>query len=182
MQHAEKMRKPLLALAEARANARTVSFDDLPAPPFVGAREIEPDARRARAVHRLAVLLPRVGPEGQVPGDSREPGGARALRRRAGAPAHDPSGRGAATAGVYGYWPAHAEGDDIVVADTRFSTMYTPPNTSTQPRFTERAIASMDTSSMVNNCSSESRGAPSCHERRQRPICLCGDTDCGSAR
>ena len=45
---------------------------------------IEPDARGARAVHRLAVLLPRLGPEGQVPGDPRQPGRARALRRRAG--------------------------------------------------------------------------------------------------
>ena len=35
------------------------------------------------AVHRLAVLLPRLGSEGQVPGDPRQPGRARALRRRA---------------------------------------------------------------------------------------------------
>ena len=42
-------------------------------------------ARRARAVHRLAVLLPCLGPEGKIPGDPREPGRARAVRRRAGA-------------------------------------------------------------------------------------------------
>src|ERR671925_265289 len=37
-QHAERERKPLLPLAEARANAERVSFDELPAPPFTGAR------------------------------------------------------------------------------------------------------------------------------------------------
>src|SRR5581483_2279690 len=55
-------------------------------------------ARGARALHRLAVLLPRLGPEREVPGDPREPGRARALRRRAGAPARDPAGRVAAPA------------------------------------------------------------------------------------
>ena len=63
--------------------ARRSPFDDLPTPPFTGTRTVEPDARRARAVHRLAVLLPRLGSEGQVPGDPRAPGRARALRRRA---------------------------------------------------------------------------------------------------
>jgi 5-methyltetrahydrofolate--homocysteine methyltransferase len=42
-------------------------------------------ARRARTVHRLAVLLPRLGPEGQVPCDPGPARGARAVRRRAGA-------------------------------------------------------------------------------------------------
>ena len=51
-------------------------------------------ARRARAgdaprVHRLAVLLPRVGAEGPLPGDPRAAGGARAVRRRAAAPRRD---------------------------------------------------------------------------------------------
>ncbi len=42
-QHAEKTRKPLLALERARANAGRVSFDDLAAPPFEGVRPVEPD-------------------------------------------------------------------------------------------------------------------------------------------
>ena len=41
---------------------------------------------RTRAVYRLAVLLPRVGAEREVPGDPRQPGRARALRRRDRAP------------------------------------------------------------------------------------------------
>ena len=48
------------------ANREQVEFDDLPEPPFTGTREIRAGARRARPVRRLAVLLPRLGPEGPV--------------------------------------------------------------------------------------------------------------------
>ena len=82
-QHAEKQRRPLLPLEEARANRERVSFEELPAAPFTGHEGARADRRRARPVHRLAVLLPRLGPEGAVPGDPREARRARAPRRRA---------------------------------------------------------------------------------------------------
>ena len=83
---------------------------------------VEPRSRSSRDVHRLAVLLPRLGAEGQVPGDPRQPGRARALRRRAGAARRDrPRRRCSRARGVYGFWPARADGDDIVSTDgTRF--------------------------------------------------------------
>ena len=81
-QHAEKTRKPLLSLERARANAIRVSFDELPAPPFAGTRPVEPDLETIARVRRLAVLLPRLGAEGEVPRDPRAPRGPRALRRR----------------------------------------------------------------------------------------------------
>src|SRR5207248_1543365 len=40
-QYAEKERKPLLPIAEARANAERVSFDALDAPDFTGTRAVE---------------------------------------------------------------------------------------------------------------------------------------------
>ena len=46
-------------------------------------------ARGAAPVHRLAVLLPRLGAEGEVPGDPGTAGRARALRRRGGAARRD---------------------------------------------------------------------------------------------
>ena len=77
-------------------------------------------ARRARALHRLDVLLLRLGAEGTLSGDSRSSavrqGGAGALRQRA--RAARPHRRRAAAhraSGVYGFWPAASEGDDIVV-------------------------------------------------------------------
>ena len=78
----ERDRKPLLALADCAGE---------PAPRLVrrpaGAAVHRRAARRADladapAVRRLAVLLPRLGAEGPVPGDPRAARGARALRRR----------------------------------------------------------------------------------------------------
>ena len=121
-QHAERDRKPLLPIEAARANAQRVSFDDVAPPPFTGLRVVEPDLATLCAVRRLAVLLPRVGAEGQVPGDPRAARGARALRRRARAARRDRRrGQPAPRAGVYGFWAGAREGDDVVLEDgTRF--------------------------------------------------------------
>ena len=81
--HAEKERKPLAA---ARAGAREPAARRVRRPARAGVHR--PPPRRARPrdaarVHRLAVLLPRLGAEGEVPGDPRAARGAGALRRRA---------------------------------------------------------------------------------------------------
>ena len=118
MQHAEKERRPLLPLDAARANREPLAFDELPVPSFTGHAIGRAVARGAAPVHRLAVLLPRLGAEGQVPGDPGTAGGARALRRRDRAARRDRRATASLRAeGVYGFWPAHAEGDDIVLAN-----------------------------------------------------------------
>ena len=87
--HAERDRKPLLPLP---ARAREPAPRALRRPARAGVprrargRARPRDAARLR---RLAVLLPRVGPEGPLPGDPRAARGARALRRRAGAARRD---------------------------------------------------------------------------------------------
>nr|BFE82495.1 hypothetical protein GCM10020093_050960 [Planobispora longispora] len=64
---------------------------------------------------RLAVLLPRLGAEGQVPGDPRPAGGPRALRRGERAARPDHRRRLLRARGAYGFWPARSDGDDILV-------------------------------------------------------------------
>ena len=111
-QHAEKERKPLLPIArgarEPRARRRSTTCRE---PAFTGLAARRARPRDPARVHRLAVLLPRLGAEGQVPGDPRAARGARALRRRAASC----STRSCASEllqarGVYGFWPAHADG------------------------------------------------------------------------
>src|SRR5207244_13418828 len=46
--HAEKERKPLLPLAQARENRQRVSFEELPVPEFTGRRLVEPDLATLR--------------------------------------------------------------------------------------------------------------------------------------
>jgi 5-methyltetrahydrofolate--homocysteine methyltransferase len=121
VQHAEKIRKPLLTLDQARANGVTVSPIELPAPPFIGAREIEPTLSELVPFIDWQFFFHAWDLKGKFPAILETPAArelyddAQALLRTIlqGAALHPQ--------GVYGYWPAHAEGDDVVVADARFS-------------------------------------------------------------
>ena len=121
IQHAEKIRKPLLSLDAARANRARVSPIAAPLPPFDGSRVIEPP---------LAELVPFIDWQfffhawdlkGKFPAILENPAAqelyddAQALLRTIlqGASLHP--------RGVYGYWPAHADGDDVIVGGTRFN-------------------------------------------------------------
>ena len=70
------------ARARAREPARSCASTTCAAPAFTGTRAVEPSLEELRGLHRLAVLLPRLGSQGQVPGDPRAARGARAVRRR----------------------------------------------------------------------------------------------------
>ena len=120
--HAEKGRKPLLPLREARSDGRrSTGTRTTSQRPRSRARVlVEEDIATLRNVHRLDVLLPRLGAQGPVPGDPRRSregrGRARPLRRRERAPRRDrrPTDRcrrGAST----GSGRRSAEGDDVVL-------------------------------------------------------------------
>ncbi len=121
VQHAEKIRKPLLTLDQARANRVTVSPIELPAPPFVGVRLIEPPLSELVPFIDWQFFFHAWDLKGKFPAILENPAArelyddAQALLRTIlqGATLHPQ--------GVYGYWPARAEGDDIVVAEKRFS-------------------------------------------------------------
>ncbi|HET7450973.1 MAG TPA: methionine synthase [Gaiellaceae bacterium] len=119
-QHAEKLKRPLLPLAAARANRTAVRFDDLPSAPFAGVREVTPT---------LADLVPYIDWQfffhawdlkGKFPAILDNPvarelhDDAQALLRQI------LQGASLRPRGIYGFWPAHADGDDIVVDGTRF--------------------------------------------------------------
>ena len=120
-QYAERERKPLLTIEEARANPQQVSFDDLPVPSFTGARLIEPD---------LATLLDYIDWQfffhawelkGKFPAILEQPA-ARELYDDARELLETIVGNGLLVArGVYGFWPAASDGDDVVLDEgTRF--------------------------------------------------------------
>ena len=119
-QHASQQQQPLLTLARGAAlTASRSTSSDLPVPAFTGVAHRRPGDRRAARDDRLAVPVPGLGAEGQVPGDPGPAGGARAVRRRQHAAGRDHRGRLAPGPGRYGFWPAHADGDDIVLGPGR---------------------------------------------------------------
>ena len=118
--HAEKERKPLLPLERARENRHRVAFDDLPEPEFTGRREVEADLATLRDYIDWQFFFHAWELKGKFPQILDEPA-ARELWDDAQALLDKIVGDKLLQArGVFGFWPAHAEGDDVVVGDTRF--------------------------------------------------------------
>jgi 5-methyltetrahydrofolate--homocysteine methyltransferase len=114
-QHAEKERKPLLKIEEARANRERVPFDDLPVPPSVGARAIEPE---------LSALVPYIDWQfffhawelkGKFPAILEQPAARELYDDAQSLLGEIVSNTVLQARGGYGWWPAQADGDDIVL-------------------------------------------------------------------
>ncbi|BCJ77136.1 5-methyltetrahydrofolate--homocysteine methyltransferase [Catellatospora sp. IY07-71] len=114
-EHANKTRQPLLTLAEARANAERVDFAELPVPAFTGVREVAPELAELRAMIDWTFLFLAWELKGKYPAILELPQ-ARELFADANTMLDEIIANGSLTArGVYGFWPAHAEGDDILL-------------------------------------------------------------------
>ncbi|PRY31670.1 methionine synthase (B12-dependent) [Umezawaea tangerina] len=114
-QHENKQRKPMLTLAEARANREVVEFGELPTPAFTGVRVVEPDLESLRAMVDWQFLFLAWELKGKYPAILDQPV-ARELFDDANALLDRIVADGSFQAkGAYGYWPAHSEGDDILL-------------------------------------------------------------------
>jgi len=116
-QHAEKERKPLLPIAEARANAERVSFDTLETPDFTGTRVLEATVDELRDYIDWQFFFHAWELKGKFPAILEQPAARElyddALAALAELDVH--------ARGVYGFWPAAREGDDVVLENgTRF--------------------------------------------------------------
>jgi 5-methyltetrahydrofolate--homocysteine methyltransferase len=121
-QHEEKARRPLLTLEEARARRHRVAFHDLPVPPFVGTRTVEPELGELRGYVDWTFFFHAWDLKGRFPAILQRPE-ARELYDDAQELLDEIvrdvllQGRG-----VYGYWAARGEGDDVVLqSGTRFA-------------------------------------------------------------
>jgi 5-methyltetrahydrofolate--homocysteine methyltransferase len=120
-QHAEKVRRPLLPLETARANRDVVPFDDLPEPPFEGTRIVEPSLEELVPTIDWQFFFYAWDIKGTFPAILDNPA-AKELYDDALALLEDVIRDGSLRPrGVYGFWPAHAEGDDVLANGTRFS-------------------------------------------------------------
>jgi 5-methyltetrahydrofolate--homocysteine methyltransferase len=120
-QHAERDRKPLLPIAEARANGERVTFDDVAEPSFSGTRTVEPDLATLREYVDWQFFFHAWELKGKFPAILDQPA-ARELYDDAQELLDEIVAGGLLQArGVYGFWPAHADGDDVVLDEgTRF--------------------------------------------------------------
>ncbi|HEX6547507.1 MAG TPA: methionine synthase [Candidatus Dormibacteraeota bacterium] len=118
-QHEGKGRRPLLSLAEARERAPRLSYDDRPRPAFEGARIVEPSLETLTEYIDWTFFFHAWELRGRFPGildDPEKGAAARELYDNALALLDQiVEGKLLAPRGVYGFWPAHRKGDDIVL-------------------------------------------------------------------
>ena len=116
-QHAAKVRTPMLTVAQARANREAVPFDELPVPDFTGTRVVRPDLTTLRAMIDWQFLFLAWELKGKYPAILDQPV-ARELFDDANTMLDQIIADGSLWAeGAYGFWAAHSDGDDIVLAD-----------------------------------------------------------------
>jgi 5-methyltetrahydrofolate--homocysteine methyltransferase len=116
VQHAEKIRKPLLPLARAREKRERLDFSDLRQPEFTGTRVVEPTLDELRRYIDWQFFFYAWELKGKFPAILEQPA-ARELYDDALALLE---GIELEPRGVYGFWPAHAEGDDVLLDGARF--------------------------------------------------------------
>ncbi len=120
-QHAERGRKLLLPLGDARERRHRVSFDELPPAPFSGTRIVTPDLETLVRYVDWTFFFHAWGLKGRYPAILEQPAAqelfddaSELLDEIVRAGQLEPRG-------IYGFWPAAGEGDDVVVdGRTRF--------------------------------------------------------------
>jgi 5-methyltetrahydrofolate--homocysteine methyltransferase len=112
-------RRALLTLHDARAKRQKLLFDDLPQPPFTGTKVIEPRISTLRPYIDWTFFFTAWELKGKYPAilDSPSHGAvARELFEHANELLDEIQSKNWLQAkGVYGFWPAQAEGDDILL-------------------------------------------------------------------
>ena len=124
--HAEREAQPLLPyrIAQERRTPIVWHADDLPEPAFTGVRTVEPDLAELRPYIDWTFFFTAWELKGRYPQILEHPRHGQAARELFDA-ANGLLDRvvadGSLSArGVYGFWPAYAEGDDVVIGDVRF--------------------------------------------------------------
>jgi 5-methyltetrahydrofolate--homocysteine methyltransferase len=114
-QHAAKERRPLLPIEAARDNRERVRFDDLPVPRFTGTQVVAPSLEELRRYVDWQFFFHAWDLKGKFPAILERPA-ARELYEDATALLDElVAGELLRARGVYGFWPAHSEGDDVVL-------------------------------------------------------------------
>jgi 5-methyltetrahydrofolate--homocysteine methyltransferase len=114
-EHATRQRRPMLPLVQARENRERVEFSDLPVPTFTGTQVVAPDLQSLRELIDWQFFFSAWELKGKFP---------KILERDEARELYDDglalldeitAGGLLRPRGVYGFWPAHGEGDDAVV-------------------------------------------------------------------
>ena len=119
--HAEKERKPLLSLAQARENQVRPAFDDLPVPEFTGRRLVEPDLATLREYIDWQFFFHAWELKGKFPAILDQPAARELFDDAERLLDRIVDERLLVARGVFGFWPVSSDADDVVLDEgTRF--------------------------------------------------------------
>jgi 5-methyltetrahydrofolate--homocysteine methyltransferase len=125
-QHEARRSQPMLSMEAARRNREQVSFDELPVPAFSGVWPVSPSLSELREMIDWTFFFLAWELKGKFPAILEEPA-ARELFDDANTLLDEIIAEGLLTArGGYGFWPAHSEGDDIVVEPAEGTSVRVP--------------------------------------------------------
>src|SRR2546425_962574 len=112
-------RRPLLTLTESRARRLLLPFGELPQPPFVGRKVIEPELAQLREYVDWTFFFHAWELKGKYPAILDSPSQGAAARELFGHAQElldeIQANRWLEARGVYGFWPARADGDDVAL-------------------------------------------------------------------
>src|SRR5438876_338769 len=112
-------RRPLLTLTESRARRLLLPFGELPKPPFVGRKVIEPELAQLREYVDWTFFCHAWELKGKYPAILDSPSHGAAARELFGHAQElldeIQANRWLEARGVYGFWPARADGDDVAL-------------------------------------------------------------------
>ncbi len=114
-QHEARRAQPLLSLEAARRNRETPSFEQLPVPAFTGVRPVAPSLAELREMIDWQFFFLAWELKGKYPAILDTPQGRELFDDGSGLLDEIVAGGLLTAEGGYGFWPAHADGDDIVV-------------------------------------------------------------------
>jgi len=125
-QHENRRAQPLLTLEAARGNRERLSFEDVPVPAFTGVRTVSPPLAELREMIDWQFFFLAWELKGKYPAILDTPQG-RELFDDGNALLDEIVAQEWLTAqGGYGFWPARADGDDIVVSPTGDAPLLIP--------------------------------------------------------
>ncbi len=114
-QHETRRSQPMLSIDAARRNPQTPSFAEIPVPAFTGVRQVTPPLAELRELIDWQFFFLAWELKGKYPAILDTPQG-RELFDEGNALLDEIVAGDLLTArGGYGFWPAHADGDDIIV-------------------------------------------------------------------
>jgi 5-methyltetrahydrofolate--homocysteine methyltransferase len=119
VEHEGRHATPLLSVEQARANAERVDFDDLPVPAFTGIQEVEPTLSELREMVDWTFFFLAWELKGRYPKILENPVAQELFDDATAMLDEIVANSSLRPRGVYGFWPAHSEGDDLVVDGLR---------------------------------------------------------------